>query len=163
MDRWAVPALPSEAKGRGLCWSASNGRPLRERPRGQDGSAEPRPTGIRSSQLSTAFPYPLPNPFPFPAFCEWDVSHSGADHQRPVRHAAPADWGRPGGPSLPSRFASQLSALSYSKNALCKARRAVSPLARSMITETLISLVEIMSMFTCSCARTSNIFAATPE
>jgi hypothetical protein len=32
MDRWAVPAFPSEAKERGRCWSASRIDPLRRQP-----------------------------------------------------------------------------------------------------------------------------------
>ena len=51
----------------------------------------------------------------------------------------------------------------YPINAVCTARIACSPLARSMTTEILISLVEIMSMLTFSRASVSNIFAATPE
>src|SRR5882724_4922002 len=48
------------------------------------------------------------------------------------------------------------------KNAACTAFIAFSPMARSMMTEILISLVEIMPMFTPSLASTSNIFPATP-
>src|SRR5450759_957351 len=47
-------------------------------------------------------------------------------------------------------------------NAPCTAFVAASPFARSMTTEILISLVEIMSMFTPACASVSNNFPATP-
>jgi hypothetical protein len=63
----------------------------------------------------------------------------------------------------PLATALQDATASHSKNALCTARIACSPLLRSITTEILISLVEIMSMFTPSCARVSNILAATPE
>src|SRR5438552_17148392 len=49
----------------------------------------------------------------------------------------------------------------HSRNASWTALIAWSPLAKSITTEILISLVEIMSMFTLALARASNIFAAT--
>src|SRR5262245_21069289 len=52
--------------------------------------------------------------------------------------------------------------LNYPTNAACTALTACSPLARSIVTEILISLVEIIPMFTPSFASVSNIFPATP-
>ena len=53
--------------------------------------------------------------------------------------------------------------MGYPKNAACTAFIACSPFARSITTEILISLVEIMPMLMLSRASVSNIFAATPE